>query len=139
MTLEEKAQKYTIDNVCGNCNKCQSKGYIGCDKFRFAKKAYIDGHNDGADEFEPIEKVDCKYYNGDYCPRNLIGYQFKWVRYIYTDEVGYCVSVDSLGMSLKVIFPTRTIFVYYKHLICIDEHNKKYKKQINQVNELPLM
>ena len=50
MTLEEKAQKYTIDNVCGNCNKCQSKGYIGCDIFRFAKKAYIDGNNDGVDE-----------------------------------------------------------------------------------------
>ncbi len=42
MTIEEKAQKYTIDNVCGNCNKCQSKGYIGCDTFRFAKKAYLD-------------------------------------------------------------------------------------------------
>ena len=42
MTLGEKAQKYTIDNVCGNCNKCQSKGYIGCDTFRFAKKAYLD-------------------------------------------------------------------------------------------------
>ena len=42
MTIEEKAQKYTIDNVCGNCNKCQSKGYIGCDIFRFAKKAYLD-------------------------------------------------------------------------------------------------
>ena len=42
MTLEEKAQKYTIDNVCGNCNKCHSKGYIGCDTFRFAKKAYLD-------------------------------------------------------------------------------------------------
>ena len=42
MTLEEKAQKYTIDNVCGNCNKCHSKGYIGCDTFRFAKKAYLE-------------------------------------------------------------------------------------------------
>lgn len=42
MTFEEKAQKYTIDNVCDNCNNCQSKGYIGCDTFRFAKKAYLD-------------------------------------------------------------------------------------------------
>lgn len=42
MTDEEMAQKYTIANVCDNCNKCQSKGYINCDTFRFAKKAYLD-------------------------------------------------------------------------------------------------
>lgn len=42
MTIEEKAQKYTIDNVCGKCNNCQSKGYIGCDIFRFAKNAYLE-------------------------------------------------------------------------------------------------
>lgn len=42
MTLEEKANEYTINNVCNNCNNCQSKGYIGCDTFRFAKNAYID-------------------------------------------------------------------------------------------------
>lgn len=42
MTLEEKAHEYAINNVCKNCNNCQSKGYIGCDTFRFAKKAYMD-------------------------------------------------------------------------------------------------
>ena len=42
MTLEEKAHEYAINNVCKNCNDCQSKGYIGCDTFRFAKNAYID-------------------------------------------------------------------------------------------------
>ena len=101
---------------------------------------------DNVDEVEPIvkeiensEKIDYKYYNGDYCPRNLIGYQFKWVRCPYTDEVGFCISVDALSMSLEVIFPTRKIFVSYKHLICIDEYNKKYKKQVNQVTALPLI
>lgn len=38
MTLEEKAQKYAIDNVCDNCNKCLSS----CNTFRLVKKAYID-------------------------------------------------------------------------------------------------
>ena len=42
MTLEEKAHEYAINNVCKNCNNCQSYGYIGCDTFRFAKKAYMD-------------------------------------------------------------------------------------------------
>ena len=42
MTLEEKAEQYVIKNVCENCNHCQSKGYIGCDTYRFAKKTYID-------------------------------------------------------------------------------------------------
>ena len=39
---KEKAYEYTINNVCKNCNDCQSKGYIGCNTFRFAKKAYMD-------------------------------------------------------------------------------------------------
>lgn len=42
MTLEEKAEEYVIKNICENCNHCQSKGYIGCDTYRFAKKTYID-------------------------------------------------------------------------------------------------
>ena len=42
MTLEEKAEQYVIKNVCENCNHCQSKGYMGCDTYRFAKKTYID-------------------------------------------------------------------------------------------------
>ena len=54
MTLDDKAQIYVISNICNLCNDCQSKGYIGCDKFRFAKKAYIDGHNNGADEVRPF-------------------------------------------------------------------------------------
>ena len=42
MTDEEMAEEYVIKNICENCNRCQSKGYIGCDTYRFAKKTYID-------------------------------------------------------------------------------------------------
>lgn len=62
MTLEEKAHEYAINNVCKNCNNCQSKGYIGCDTFRFAKKAYIDGHNDGVDEVKSFSNTTEGYF-----------------------------------------------------------------------------
>ena len=26
---KEEAEKYAIKEICGNCNNCQSKGYIG--------------------------------------------------------------------------------------------------------------
>ena len=62
INLEEKACEYAINNVCNNCNKCQSYGYIGCDTFRFAKNAYIDGHNDGADEVRPFSNQAKGYF-----------------------------------------------------------------------------
>ena len=81
MTLEEKAQKYTIDNVCGNCNKCQSKGYIGCDTFRFAKKAYLDSAN------EMKCYANCKKCDND---------EFCWdkTQYIYNLDDNCCLSCD---------------------------------------------
>lgn len=62
MTLEDKACEYAINNVCNNCNNCQSKGYISCDTFRFAKKAYIDGHNDGVDEVKSFSNTTEGYF-----------------------------------------------------------------------------
>ena len=50
MTLEDKAQIYAINNVCKNCDTCQPCNYFNCNIIRFAKNAYIDGYNDGADE-----------------------------------------------------------------------------------------
>lgn len=43
MGVEERADKYAIKEICGNCNHCQSKGYIGCDTYRYGKNAYIAG------------------------------------------------------------------------------------------------
>lgn len=67
MTLEEKAHEYAINNVCKNCNDCQSYGYIGCDTFRFAKKSYIDSANE----------MKC-YAN---CKKNVIMMNFVGVKY----------------------------------------------------------
>ena len=41
--LEQKAEEYAIKSICEACNQCQSKGYIGCDKYRVGKQAYIAG------------------------------------------------------------------------------------------------
>lgn len=40
---EEKAEDYVIETVCGYCNRCETKGYVGCDTYRLSKKAYLDG------------------------------------------------------------------------------------------------
>ena len=56
MTLEEKAEEYVIKNVCENCNHCQSKGYIGCDTYRFAKKTYIDSAKENGIQWHDLEK-----------------------------------------------------------------------------------
>lgn len=45
MGVEERAEQYAIKEICGNCNHCQSKGYIGCDTYRYGKNAYIAGYN----------------------------------------------------------------------------------------------
>ena len=57
---KEEAEKYAIKIICGNCNHCQSKGYIGCDTYRYGKTAfevaYIQGYNRG--RAEEISKGD---------------------------------------------------------------------------------
>lgn len=37
---KDEAKKYAIKEICGNCNNCQSKGYIGCDTYRYGKNAF---------------------------------------------------------------------------------------------------
>ena len=41
--LKQRAEEYAINTICETCNQCQSKGYIGCDKYRVGKQAYIAG------------------------------------------------------------------------------------------------
>lgn len=41
--LEEKAEKTVKRYVCGDCNKCQSHGYIGCDVYKYSKDSFIAG------------------------------------------------------------------------------------------------
>lgn len=69
MTLEEKAEEYVIKNVCENCNHCQSKGYMGCDTYRFAKKTYIDSAKENGIQLHDLRKdpndlpkENCKVY-----------------------------------------------------------------------------
>lgn len=63
MTNEEKVEEYVIETVCGYCNRCDSKGYIGCDTYRLSKKAYLDAYEQGYE--------DCRHYAHDY-------YKQKW-------------------------------------------------------------
>lgn len=72
MTLEEKAHEYAIDNVCKNCNNCQSKGYIGCDTFRFAKKAYIDSIKENKKLKEILKEMLEYLYHDDFSSKGFI-------------------------------------------------------------------
>lgn len=91
MTLEEKAQKYTIDNVCGNCNRCQSKGYIGCDTFRFAKKAYLDRAKE-----EMLDPFGNTYVSDLQCENKELREQLEQAKEIIKEYVDYPTSNDEL-------------------------------------------
>lgn len=41
--LVKKAEETVKKNVCGDCNKCQSHGYIGCDVYKYSRDSFIAG------------------------------------------------------------------------------------------------
>ncbi len=44
---EKETEEIVKRNVCGDCNKCQSHGYIGCDVYRYSKDSYLYGLRTG--------------------------------------------------------------------------------------------
>ena len=54
--LKQKAEEYTINAICEACNQCQSKGYIGCDKYRVGKEAYIAGATENGIQWHDLLK-----------------------------------------------------------------------------------
>ena len=45
--FEKEAEEIVKRNVCGDCNKCQSHGYIGCDIYRYSKDSCLYGLRTG--------------------------------------------------------------------------------------------
>ena len=45
--FEKEAEEIVKRNVCGDCNKCQSHGYIGCDIYRYSKDSCLYGLRKG--------------------------------------------------------------------------------------------
>lgn len=45
--FEKEAEEIVKRNVCGDCNKCQSYGYIGCDIYRYSKDSCLYGLRTG--------------------------------------------------------------------------------------------
>jgi hypothetical protein len=45
--FEEEAEEIVKRNVCGDCNKCQSHGYIGCDIYKYSKDSCLYGLRTG--------------------------------------------------------------------------------------------
>lgn len=57
--FEKEAEEIVKRNVCGDCNKCQSHGYIGCEVYRYSRDSYLRGVNDGynkANEWHDLRK-----------------------------------------------------------------------------------
>ena len=110
MTLEEKAEEYVIKNVCENCNHCQSKGYIGCDTYRFAKKTYIDSAKENGIQWHDLRKDPndlpkdnnvkrCYVGNGEY--QNL---RYSKCRWYYSDKGGLSFIRDIIAWCEKPTF-----------------------------------
>jgi hypothetical protein len=53
--LEKKAEETVKRNVCGDCNKCQSHGYIGCDVYKYSKDSFIAGAKAMQDDKERVK------------------------------------------------------------------------------------
>ena len=62
MTYEEMAEEIVKRNVCENCNRCQSHGYIGCDIYRYSKDSFLAGLKAGRPQwYKPGEKLPDQY------------------------------------------------------------------------------
>ena len=55
MTDKELAKEIVKRNVCGDCNKCQSHGYIGCDTYRYSRDSFLAGFR-AARQWHDLEK-----------------------------------------------------------------------------------
>lgn len=53
--LAKKAEETVKRNVCGDCDKCQSHGYIGCDIYEYSKDSFIAGAKAMQDDKERLE------------------------------------------------------------------------------------
>ena len=97
MKDEEMAEEIVKRNVCEDCNRCQSHGYIGCDIYRYSKDSCLAGLKAGRPQWHtpdvptsPINKVVLgyiKHYNSkQFC---LVGWNGEWWydARTYNDEV----------------------------------------------------
>ena len=56
--FEKEAEEIVKRNVCGDCNKCQSHGYIGCDIYRYSKDSCLYGLRTGYNKAKEDVKHD---------------------------------------------------------------------------------
>lgn len=55
--LAKKAEETVKRYVCGDCNKCQSHGYIGCDVYKYSKDSFIAGAKAMQEENEQLNRI----------------------------------------------------------------------------------
>lgn len=58
MTDEEMAEEIVKRNVCEDCNRCQSHGYIGCDIYRYSKDGFLAGLKAGRPQWHDIKDTE---------------------------------------------------------------------------------
>ena len=66
MKDEEMAEEIVKRNVCGDCNKCQSHGYIGCDIYRYSKDSFLAGLKAGRPQWHKVADGDLPKESGRY-------------------------------------------------------------------------
>ena len=61
--LAKKAEDTVKRNVCGDCNKCQSHGYFGCDIYKYSRDSFIAGAKAMQEENEQLKQELLTYKN----------------------------------------------------------------------------
>lgn len=65
--FEKEAEEIVKRNVCEDCNRCQSHGYIGCDIYRYSKDSCLYGLREGYNKANEWHYVK----GGDYPKENI--------------------------------------------------------------------
>ena len=80
--FEKEAEEIVKRNVCGDCNKCQSYGYIGCDIYRYSKDSCLYGLRTGynkANEWHKVADGDLPSEEGGWvCNQDGLPCYFDW-------------------------------------------------------------
>ena len=143
MTDKEKAEEYVIKNVCGYCNRCDTKGYIGCDTYRLSKKAYLDGLTEGRKETYELYDTEADDIAKDYAERlKKLEQQISRMKNCFNcDNILDCRQYDSLEMPIlrhfwAVIFNVHVSLYTFIIRFCFIFFLCKFLKSVCQIQTI---
>lgn len=102
MKDEEMAEEIVKRNVCEDCNRCQSHGYIGCDIYRYSKDSFLAGLKAGRPQWHDLRKDpnDLPEKNGEYFCKVNSHWEKYGVKHFTLQPYGYNRQWEGQGYSV---------------------------------------